>query len=108
MGDLTRRGDDRISLLGRKPAEVLVDLSARRFQQTECPNLVAFQSSERNREVLHGALGLSLPQGVNRDPDLAHGVVLDSVLAFSAHVFLLSFGTEVVVREAGRRQWSPR
>ncbi len=61
--------------------EVLVHLRAGRLQQGHGPDLVAVQAAERDREVLHGPLGLRPPQGVGRHPDLAHGVVLDPVLA---------------------------
>ncbi len=81
IGDLGGRGDDRVGLVGVQQAEVLVHLGASTFEQTERADLGALQRAERDREVLHRALGLSSPERVLRYPDFAHGVVLDPILA---------------------------
>ena len=86
VGDLSCRGDDRVRLLGGQLAEIFVHLRARGFQQGHGPDLVAVQAAERDREVLHRPLGLGPPQGLGRDPDLAHRVVLDPELAVVGHV----------------------
>ena len=88
VGDLSRSGDDSVGLLGGKQAEILVHLRAGGLQQGHRPDLVAIQPAEGDREVLHGPLGLSPPQSFGRNPHLAHGVVLNAVLAFDGHVFL--------------------
>ncbi len=82
VGDLTGGRDDRVGLLRRQQAEVLVHLRARALEQAECADLGALERPERDREVLHRALGLRAPQRVDRHPHFAHGVVLDAVSGF--------------------------
>jgi hypothetical protein len=84
FGDLARRRDDGVRLLGVEEAEVLVDLRAGCLQQTHCTYLGALETSTADREVLDGALSLRAPQGIHGHPHLAHGVVFDPVLLLVA------------------------
>ena len=79
VGDLAGRGDDRVGLLRREQAEVLVHLRAGALEQAERADLRALQPAAGDREVLHRPLRLRAPQRVDGHPDLAHGVVLDAV-----------------------------
>src|SRR6202007_1780802 len=79
VGDLGRRGDDRVGLLGAEQTEVLVHLRASALEQTERTDLGPLQSATRDREVLHGRLSLSPPQRTLGYPDFTHRVVLDAV-----------------------------
>ena len=56
------------ALLGVEQAEVLVDLRAGALEQAERADLGALERRGRDREVLHGALGLRAPQCVDRAP----------------------------------------
>ncbi len=66
---------------GVEQAEVLVHLRAGALEQAERADLGALERPERDREVLHRALGLRAPQRVDGHPHFTHGVVLDAVLA---------------------------
>ena len=86
VGDLGGGGDDRVGLLRRQQAEVLVHLRAGALEQAERADLGALQAAARDREVLHGTLGLGAPQRLDGHPDLAHGVVLDAVFGLGSRV----------------------
>ena len=98
VGDFPRGGDDCVCLVGSQLAEVLIHLCARRFQQSERPDLSPFQAPEGDREILHRTLSLGLPQGFGRNPDLTHRVVLDPVFAvcggLDGHVSFFVVATE--------------
>ena len=97
IGDLVGGGDDRIRLGRVEQSEIPVDLRARRLEQAHRADLRAFESAPADREVLHRALGLRAPQGVDGHPHLAHRVVLDPVLGVSC-VVLSAAPVEVMFR----------
>jgi hypothetical protein len=58
-------------------AQLGVDAGGGALDQAQRADETARHALARNREVLHGALGLRAPQGIGRHLQLAHAVVFD-------------------------------
>jgi hypothetical protein len=81
VGDVRRGRGDRLGDVRIEHPQVRVDLRGRALDPSQGPDVGGFDAAPRDGEVLHRALSLRPPQGVGRDPDLAHRVALDAVAA---------------------------
>ncbi len=84
-GDLGRGLLDGLGDLLVDHTELRVHLGGGTLDVGEGLDVGAFETLTRDGEVLDGALGLRAPLGGGGDADLAHGVVLDAVVAHGSY-----------------------
>jgi hypothetical protein len=77
--DLVCRRHDRVGDTPVEDADLLVRERGRALDAGEGDDLRRLEAGSGDGEVLHGALGLRTVERVDRNPDLAHRVVLDAI-----------------------------